>query len=440
MKKHSINHHPSSIIPSQRGAGLLEMLLTLAMFMAVLPFIYGLVSNRRESIENVRISSQIRIIQAALEEYIFENRQQLLAPISANVTRVSLSDLNSLPPMNLDDARVQLRTIKSRDAGGRSFVQGIVIFDSPNLTPMRTRQIALATGASAGFADGRVLHGAFGTWQMPAHRAEAALGPHSVLAETRTFRSSEDFIHRLPSGSTSDATMRSDLFMGGHDIESVRNITAIGARFLEMADVDTIEAQRMSVRNRLDWTAGLTVIGEAVVNGNMSSDNRNITTGNITTFGLSQFRNIVAVDMEVNNLFLSGFTVARDHGNPSVLSISGALDVSGGYIRATETYVGFSGSITPRLVVQRRIEDNMNPGFFWDAQAGEANMGDMILSQLAPAMRSVFARERTGRTETERMFNNLINNNNATIMDYIRVLEAISHMVENKYNSVVGTR
>ena len=432
-------NHPSRIF-NNKGAGLLEMLLTLAMFMATLPLVYGLVAGRREKIEDLRISSQIRIIQAALEEYIFENRQKLLAPITANVTRVSLSDLNSLPPMNLDNARIQLRTIKSRDIDGRSFVQGIVIYDSPNLTPMRTRQIALATGASAGFADGRVLYGAFGTWQMPIWTAEAALGAHSVLAETRTFRSGEDFIHRLPSDYVNDATMRSDLFMGGHDIESVQNITAVGARFLETADVDSIETQRMSVANRLEWTVGLTILGETVVNGNISADNRNINTGNITTFGLSQFRNIVATDMEVNNLFLSGFSVARDHGRPSVLSISGALDVSGGYIRATETYVGFSGSVTPRLVIQRRIEDNMNPDFFWDARDGEANMGDIILSQLPPAMRSIFARERTNRTETERMFNDLINNNNATVLDYIRVLETVRHMVEAKYSATIGDR
>ena len=425
----------SLLTPNSKGAGLLEMLLALAMFMVILPFVYNFARGRQIEIENVRIARQIRTIQSALEEYIYENRTELLAPITANVTRVRLDDL-SLPPMDLDESRIQLRTIKSRDSGGRSFVQGIVIYDSPNLTPFRTRQIALATGAAAGFADGHVLYGAFGTWSMPISTVNADVRDNSILAETRTFRSGGDYIHRLPTGSIADATMQSDLFMGGHDINNIRDITAIGARFLEAADIDSIDASRMSVWHRLDWTSAIDVFGETAVSGNMSSDNRNINARDITAFGLSQFRTLVTDNMEVQNLSLSGFTVRSADGEPPILSISGTLDMSGGHIRATEAVIGFSGSVTPRLFVQRRIEDSHNPNFFWDAQSGIASLGDIILSTVPSAARQAFNRERTGTTETERIFNNLVNNNNATVSDYLRAIDAARTVVQMKYNAI----
>jgi type II secretory pathway pseudopilin PulG len=177
---------------NERGAGLLELLLALAIFMSLLPFVYNFVVDQRERAENAAVARKIKIIQDALEQYVADNKQKLLAPVSASVARVKLSDLENINPAEFRDARIQLRIVKSKDSAGRSFVQGIVIFDSPALTPLRTRRIAASGGNSSGFAEGRMLYGSFGTWQAPASRIGAAAGAHSILAQTRPFRSGGD--------------------------------------------------------------------------------------------------------------------------------------------------------------------------------------------------------------------------------------------------------
>jgi len=418
---------------NSRGAGLLELLLALAIFMAVLPFVYDFAIDQRDRVENARIVRQIGIVRDALEQYVEENKQKLLAPVSANVTRVRLSDLKRVNADSLKDVRLQLRIVKSRDMGGRSFIQGVAVFDFSDLTPLRIRQIAALGGNAGGFADGQMLYGSFGTWQVPISQIEATVGSNSILARTKPFRSGGDYLRRLPSDNPLDATMQSDMSLGGHNITDTRNLTATSARFLDVVETDSIETSGMSVTNRLDWTAGLEVFGDALVMGSIMSENRSLDAAHVSVSGRSLFRNVTTETLRANNLHLSGFTVARSENAPSTMSISGSLDMTLGHIRAIETQIGFSGSVAPRLQVTNRIEDSANPSFYWDVSGGRAELGDLYLTNLSQIMRSAFTRERTGKTETERLMSNVAHNINATVSDYMRALENVRRTVEAKY-------
>jgi hypothetical protein len=417
-----------------RGASLLELLLALAVMMSMLPFIYRFALDQREKMENAAVAHKVKIVSDALEQYVFENRQALLAPLTKNVTRVKIGDLPNLPLDELKDAKIQLRVVKSKDSAGRSFVQGMVIFDSGNLTPLRTRQIASAGGALSGFAEGKMLYGSFGTWRAPLSELRASAGPHSILAETKPFRSGGDYLRRLPGGQASDATMQSDLDLGGHDVLDAKDVSASRARFLDILDAGSIEANRMTVANRLDWSAPIEVFGDALVSGAISSDGRSVDAAKIVVFGASQFRSVEANSLSADNLYLSGFSVAGD-GAPPVLKISGALDMAQGHVKAMETTVGFSGSVAPKLVAGNRLEDAANPDFYWDF-AGEARLGDMQLTNLPPMIRAAWAAERTGGTETERIMGPVIQNSNATVSDYIRALEQTKKAVAAKYGEI----
>jgi hypothetical protein len=419
----------------ERGAGLLELLLALAIFMEILPFVYGFAKRQNERAENVAIVKKIGVVSDALERYISDNRQRLLAPVSRNVTRVRLSELTGVSPDELGGAKIELRVVKSKDSAGHAFVQGIVVFDSPSLSPLRTRQIASAGGASAGFADGRMLYGSFGTWRAPMSAIGAAVGRHSVLAETKTFRDGGDYLHRLPSGEPLDATMGSDLDLGGHNIEDAKSVSAVAARFLDTLETDGIESSKMTVLNRMDWTAPLESFGDATVNGAISSDGRSIDASGIVISGRSQFRSVSADSLAADNLYLSGFSVASD-GGPAVLSISGTLDMKKGHIRAIDSFVGFSGSVAPKLIVTERIEDGGDSGYYWDVAGGAAVFSDLHLSSLAQMMRYAYGRERTGATETERLMGGVAQNSNATVADYMRALDRAAKAVEAKYGEV----
>ncbi|MDR1071700.1 MAG: hypothetical protein LBL21_03600 [Rickettsiales bacterium] len=419
----------------ERGAGLLELLLALAVFMEILPFVYGFAKRQGERAENVAIVKKIRVVSDALERYISDNRLKLLAPVSRNVTRVRLSELKGVPADELDGAKIELRVVKSRDSAGHAFVQGIVIFDSPSLSPLRTRQIAAAGGSAAGFADGRMLYGSFGTWQAPMSAIGAAVGGHSVLAETKTFRDGGDYLHRLPSGEPLDATMQSDLDLGGHNIEDAKSVSAVAARFLGVLETDGIEASKMTVLNRMDWTAPLESFGDATVNGAISSDGRSIDASDMVISGRSQFRSVSADSLAADNLYLSGFSVASG-GGPAVLSISGTLDMKKGHIKAINSFVGFSGSVTPKLVVLDMIEDGGDSGFYWNVASGDAVFSDLHLSSLSQMMRYAYGQERTGRTETERLMGAAVQNSNATVADYMRAIGRAAAAVEAKYGEV----
>jgi hypothetical protein len=419
---------------SEHGASLLELLLSLAVFMSMMPFVYRFAMDRKEQAANMAIVSEIEVVRNALEQYVAANKQKLLAPMSANVVRVKQSDLENIPPRT-DRSSIQLRVVKSKDSAGRSFVQGIVIFDEKSLTPLRTRQIALSGGQEAGFADGNMLHGAFGTWRTPLSAVDAVAGGNSILAQTRPFRSGGDYLQRLPSSSPLDATLQSDLDMGGHNVSDTKSMTAASVRFLDTLTANSIEISRMTVANRLDWTAGINVFGDALVNGPIISDGRSVDAARISVAGDSHFRSVSTDELRADNLYLSGFSVGSQPGSAPILSISGTLDLAGGHVKAMDTIIAFSGSVAPKLVVSGRIEDSADGRFHWD-MSGEAVLGDLLLTDLNKLAKIAYSREKTGMTETERIMGPTFQNANATAADFLRALNAATKAVESKYQAL----
>ncbi|MDR1826614.1 MAG: hypothetical protein LBQ49_02890 [Rickettsiales bacterium] len=424
---------------SNRGAGLLELLLAMCVFMGVLPFAYDFAKSQKVRAENARIGGKIKIVQSALERYIADRKQELLRPVSANVVRVRMSDLPGVDANEFKDEKIQLRIVKSKDSGGRAFVQGIVIFDSAALSPLRTRQISMIGGNAGGFVDGQMLYGSFGTWRTSASKIGGAVRPggsNSVIAQTRPFKSGGDYLHRLPSDNQTDATMQSDLDFAGHDVKGVRNMDSGAARFLDVLTADAVDASKMTVSRRLDWSLPLDVFSDALVTGSISSDGRSVFARDISIASKSQFRSVSAENLVADNLYLSGFSISSDGSTPTSISITGSLDMARGHIRAIEAVVGFSGSITPKLVIESRIEDSADPAYYWDANAGDAALNDLQLTGLHKIVRSAYAADRVGTTETERIMGAVIQNSNATASDFLRALERVRQAVEAKYTSL----
>ena len=420
------------------GASLLELMLAMAVFATILPFAYRFALEYKERAENAATVRRMEMLRSALSEYIADNRRELLTPMGRNITRVKLSDLKGLPKNGFAGQKIQLRIIKSKDIGGRAFVQGIMIFDDPSITLPRARKIALAAGASAGFADGRVMRGAYGTWSAPAAAIDAVLSEGSIIMQTKTFKSGGDYLRRLPGGDPLDAAMATDIFMGLNNIANAKSISATAARFLERLNADTLDASKMTVKNRLDWAAPMEVFGGMTVAGAIAADGRSVKTTSMSVGGRSQFRAVTTKELRAENLYLAGFSVSPgDAGTgATILSVSGTLDMTRGHIKAIDSSIGFSGSVAPKLIVNRRIEDAENSEFYWNLQEGDALLGDLQLSELAQMMRRAYNAERGGNTETERLMAPVAANANATVSDYLRALEQVRRAVEAKYDSI----
>lgn len=106
--------------------------------------------------------------------------------------------------------------------------------------------------------------------------------------------------------------------------------------------------------------------------------------------------------------------------------------MTSGYITAVYVTVGFAGSITPKLAVSKKIEDSVNPAYYWNLESGVANLSDMTLLDLN-RMASVVARDTRGDTASYQLFATVATNQNATAADFMNALSEIQTRVRAKY-------
>ena len=422
----------------ERGSMLIELLMSVALAAIIMPFIFRYQQSVVQRAENIAIAEQMTGIQTALERYIVDNREQLLQTVGRNITRVNMADLvdYGLNPDLLaavDD--YQLRILKSNDINDRATLQGVIVFSSDEITPMRTREIVALGGDNMGFIEGNRAYGTFGAWHADA--IDLGLNVTDGIVETTSVnRDNALYLYRVPTDNASDATMLSGLNLGGHDITNAAFFDAASAEFGETltlgvgAATDVIFQSRTTLDQVLD-------VKSATVAGILSSDSRTMEIAkNISLADTAKFTSFTTGDLWVSNMTLGGLSISTDYDGPSVLNVNKTVDMTGGNIDAMFVTVGFAGSITPRLVVYDRIEDSTNPNYYWDVEYGVANLADVTLQELnRMAPLAVYAENATS-TDSGRIFNAVVTNKNATASDYMNAINQIQNAVSAKYRQL----
>ena len=150
------------------GNMLVELLLTVALTVVVIPFIFQYHQDAIKRTENILITEQMSLIKIALEKHISEHREELLKTIGRNITRVNLQDLAEygLPDAIIEQGpdKYQLRILKTSDSINGATLQGVIVRVSDEISPMRTREIVNLSGGTMGFIDGTHAYGTFGAW------------------------------------------------------------------------------------------------------------------------------------------------------------------------------------------------------------------------------------------------------------------------------------
>ena len=77
----------------QRGSMLVELLLSVALAVLVIPYIFQYQQDAIIRAENISVVRQMSAVQTSLERYIVENRESLLQAVGKNITRIKPSDL-----------------------------------------------------------------------------------------------------------------------------------------------------------------------------------------------------------------------------------------------------------------------------------------------------------------------------------------------------------
>ena len=436
MNKHSIFTTDKK---SQRGSMLVELLMSVALAAIIMPFIFRYQQSVVQRAADIAITEQMTDIQTALERYIFDNRTRLLSTVGRNITRVNISDLAEygLSPDIADDSsgQYQLRILKSNDIDGRATLQGVIVFSSDEMTPMRTREIVALGGGSMGFIEGNRAYGTFGAWRTDA--VDLGLTASGGIIETTSVnRDNALYLYRAPTENSSDATMLSALNLGGHDVTNAAFFNADAVEFNETLTLGTAVSDDVIFQNRTTLDNPL-YVKNATVSGILSSDSRTMEVlKNYTLADVGKFTSFTTGDLWVSNMTLGGLSINSDFDGPALLTVNKSVDMTGGNIDAMFVTVGFAGSITPRLVVYDRIEDSTNSNYYWDVGYGTANLFDISLQELNRMAALVAYSEKSGDTETARIFRAVSANKNATASDYMNAIQEIQQAVRTKYRQL----
>lgn len=437
MKKHGMIFKSRDKAHAERGGALTELLLSLALAVAMLPFILHGQESRVRRAENIVVARDMESVRSSLERYMDDNKKKMLSNIGREIWRVKLSDLADygISPDTIEKYgdRFQMRVIKSPDRSGSATLQGILVMDVPDITPMRTREIASLGGAATGFVDGDNIYGTFGTW-----RARTGIFgddiKDGISESTKSLRETDDYIWRLPSDDVNDATFRSNLSMGGRDVIGSNIIQAKSARIESNLSAEKIGTDKLLFNTRPTIDGRLSITGEASVMGGLSADARDLeVAGTLTLAESARFSNISAEDIWVNNLSLSGISV-QDTGRIPIMSVGRVLDMTGGRVDALLVNVGFSGSIAPRIAVHSMIQDDANSRYYWDLSTGVAELSDMSFSALGQLMRVAISENGRGTTEAFDIMSRVAANQNATVSDFINAINQIKGRVTSKFH------
>lgn len=423
---------------NQRGSMLIELLLTVALATIIIPFVFQYHQDSVIRAENISIANQMTEIQVALERYIVEHREELLKTVGKTITRVNISELEEygIPQSILDegDEKYQLRILKSADNLGASTLQGVVVRASDDISPLRTREIVGLSGGSMGFVDGTNAYGTFGTW----HTNTVDLGiniDNGIIETTPVNRDNALYLWRIPSENLDDAKMMSALNLGGHDLINVKSFNASHTEFSEELNAKIIAVRDLIFQNRVDLDKNFTATN-ATVSGMMTSDGKNMEIANsLSLADTAKLSSLNAENLWVSNLTLGGMSINAED-DVAMLKINQSLDMTSGRIEAMFVTVGFTGSITPRLVVHNRIEDSINPAYFWDLNEKIANFSDASFVELNRMATLASIADGDKETKSGQIFSAVASNKNATVADYMNAINEIQNAVQEKYQSL----
>ena len=420
---------------AMRGTVLIEFLLTLGLAGTLMPFIYSYQHRAVVRAENLRITRQMQRIQSVLERYIVENKDSMLTTVGRSIIPIKMSDLIEYG-MDADfvdsvSDKYQIRVLKSVDVNDQATLQGVIVLHDSEISPLRTREIVSMGDDKIGFIDGTRAYGGFGTWR--ADTVDLGIdGGSGIIQTTAINRDNSLYLWRVPSDNPIDATMMTPLNLGGRDINNVSFVNAGGLKLEEVLTANKLVVNDLIFKNRTTIDSQFTT-QTAVVSGAMSGDAKNLSVGGLFSLGeVGKFSGFTADNLWVNKLNLSGLSTKS--GSHAILRCGASLDMTEGRISAGVVSVGFTGSITPRLVVKKRIVDSQNANYFWDVQSNTANLVDINSPTLSDMAAKILRRESVSGTVASRVFGAVVANKNATMGDYLNAIQEISQSVRGKYH------
>lgn len=417
-----------SLLNDEKGGILIELLLSLTIVFTIIPFIISYQKQRYERAENISIINTLNEIRNNLEEYIQNNKNSLNSN-QKNIIRVNIDEL---PNHNISSKKykdkIQIRIIKKINSNKSINLQGFIIFDDKKITPIKTKEILNISDDKFGFIEGNKVYGAFDNWKNNINKLGMSDLQGIVNSTNNFIENSEKYILRINSNNPADSTMLSDLNLNYHNITNSKFINSYSINVNNKLFTKEIKTDELEFENITNINKNLN-INKAIVYGNLSSDNSNLKiSGKLKFETLANFKNINTDKIWVMNINLYGLNAQKN----SVIDINKNLDIGNGNITSKYITVGFDGSTTQKLNITKRIEDSLNPKYYWDITQSSIVFNDLLLTDLNDMAQKLT--KYNNNTYSFKEFYNVSINSNSTVSDYINVIDKIKEEVEKKYN------
>ena len=323
----------------QRGGMLVELMLSIAVAAIIIPFVFRYQENAVVRAKNIAVAQQMEYVQTALERYIVENKNELMKPLGKSIFRIKITDLldYGLPDYIADNYKndYQLRVLKSADKENKSTLQGIVILNNNDISPLRTREIVSMGGGKFGFVEEGITYGGFGAFHANATDF-GITDKNGIVGITSVKRGNSEYLWRMPSENKDDSTMLSPLNLDGHDISNVRFLDSYKAQFDEKLNANKIVTNNLSFTNR-STLESIFSTNSALVSGTLTSDAKNMNVNGLVSLADSgKFSSFQTKDLYVNTLTLNGFSVKSSSGKTPILKVVGTVKMTGTACTAEE--------------------------------------------------------------------------------------------------------
>ena len=346
-------HFYENTVDTQRGASILEVILSITIIFAVAPFLYNQIIDMSHDIEDITMANKVVKTRDNVINFLRVNQTQWPDTVEIKMTDEDLTELSSLAHAGFID---------KYKINGATITDVYLAFDVKD-SVYRSANVAKYIGEDAAI----VREDGIAYSHVWAVSAPDVFQPGDLI-----YRISHDFagadksrfLHRGTMGEDELNHMKRDLYMNNFNIFNVANIKSLSAKIL---DVETVFLDSDMVdTDTVYFTSGANINSSDVSFGSMR-----------VTGDTNGFRNITANKLNADK-YVTNSKIIVDSA-----TVDNSVNVAGNMIlksSSARTITGFNGIATNKLLTPYISATEM---IFTD-NFGITVSGELLVSNNAP--------------------------------------------------------
>jgi len=364
---------------SQKGSIMIEALAMLGLIAMVTPVLYRKAAERTTELQDINVSSQIRMVSQAVDAYLKDHYNELKGDDALTTGELDADRLNAIQEylpegFSLNQASKLFNNFKiavHREGPDDKpvYTSAVVASLRNDMTKSRAAKIATMVGVAGGLYENNKFQGSQGAWTVENPTANDSFGfdftGDNAVRENSIVSISNDAInsvvgtvdpnyvlYRRPyQGNTDYNTMHTTLYMGGNNIEmgggdinNVNNITMSG-RIFSNGPIISYEQIDGALPTHTHKLSEITDIDTDLVMGQHSISAQNgVFSDEVSVSGKVTADKFVGNEAEIDGVIINssginatGKTIIAQKGIFNELELNGDLDMKTNDIKNVDT-------------------------------------------------------------------------------------------------------